>query len=197
MSLLSKLAKTAVAATMFVVSIGSVSASNFQDTGYYMYSDGSDGGTSLLADGSNYFGFLGITQNDEETDPLSPGFDQFTDTFSFSVATDTAVKVQINELVIEDLPVLDVLFDIEGSTATGSVGSFSGTGLPIDFVTGVLTAGTVYNLTIVGDATGLAGGDYTGSITAVPVPAAAWLFGSALIGLAGMSRRRNQRALYA
>lgn len=30
-----------------------------------------------------------------------------------------------------------------------------------------------------------------GSVAPVPVPAAAWLFGSALLGLAGMSRKRN------
>jgi len=32
--------------------------------------------------------------------------------------------------------------------------------------------------------------DYVGYVTAVPVPAAVWLFGSALIGLAGVGRRK-------
>ena len=33
--------------------------------------------------------------------------------------------------------------------------------------------------------------DLNGNLTAVPVPAAAWLFGSALLGLAGVARRRD------
>jgi hypothetical protein len=32
---------------------------------------------------------------------------------------------------------------------------------------------------------------YIGGVTTVPVPAAAWLFGSALIGLAGVARKRK------
>jgi hypothetical protein len=36
---------------------------------------------------------------------------------------------------------------------------------------------------------GLSGGELWGSISAVPVPAAAWLFGTALIGFIGFSRR--------
>lgn len=32
---------------------------------------------------------------------------------------------------------------------------------------------------------------YIGSVTTVPIPAAAWLFGSALIGLAGIARKRK------
>lgn len=32
---------------------------------------------------------------------------------------------------------------------------------------------------------------HNGDMTAVPVPAATWLFGSALVGLAGVSRRRK------
>lgn len=36
------------------------------------------------------------------------------------------------------------------------------------------------------------GGSYSMSITAVPVPAAVWLFGSGLIGLIGIARRKVQ-----
>jgi hypothetical protein len=32
---------------------------------------------------------------------------------------------------------------------------------------------------------------YTGSLTAVPIPAAVWLFGSGLLGLIGMARRKS------
>ena len=49
-----------------------------------------------------------------------------------------------------------------------------------------------YVLQIRGDATGAAGGSYSGvlNLTAVPVPAAVWLFGSALGGLGLLRRRR-------
>jgi hypothetical protein len=40
------------------------------------------------------------------------------------------------------------------------------------------------------------GGDYVlnVSVSAVPIPAAAWLFGSGLIGLAGLKRRQKANA---
>ena len=49
-----------------------------------------------------------------------------------------------------------------------------------------------YVLQIRGDATGAFGGSYSGvlNLTAVPVPAAVWLFGSALGGLGLLKRRR-------
>jgi hypothetical protein len=49
-----------------------------------------------------------------------------------------------------------------------------------------------YVLQIRGDATGAFGGSYSGvlNLTAIPVPAAVWLFGSALGGL-GLLRRRS------
>lgn len=52
-----------------------------------------------------------------------------------------------------------------------------------------------YVLQLRGDATGAFGGSYSGvlNLTAVPVPAAAWLFGSALGGL-GFLRRRSLSA---
>lgn len=56
-----------------------------------------------------------------------------------------------------------------------------------------LAAGT-YVLELRGSVSGLAGGSYSGVLNAnaVPVPAAAWLMGSALVGLAGIGRRRNR-----
>jgi hypothetical protein len=49
-----------------------------------------------------------------------------------------------------------------------------------------------YVLQIRGDATGAFGGSYSGvlNLTAIPVPAAVWLFGSALGGLGLLKRRR-------
>jgi hypothetical protein len=54
-----------------------------------------------------------------------------------------------------------------------------------------LSAGT-YVLELRGSVSGTAGGSYSGvlNIAPVPVPAAAWLMGSALLGLVGARRRR-------
>lgn len=53
--------------------------------------------------------------------------------------------------------------------------------------------GEQYYLLVTGDATGVRGGSYTGNyaVAAVPVPAAVWLFGSALAGLAVVRRRKT------
>jgi hypothetical protein len=47
-----------------------------------------------------------------------------------------------------------------------------------------------YSLKIYGDD----GAAYSGTISAVPLPAAAWLFGSALLGLGAMRRKQKAAA---
>lgn len=55
---------------------------------------------------------------------------------------------------------------------------------------GPLAAGR-YSLFIGGDDFGAGAGRYTVSMSAVPVPGAVWLFGSALFGLLGLNRRKQ------
>lgn len=70
------------------------------------------------------------------------------------------------------------------------------------YITGVLSAGS-YNLVVkamtdadalmadaLGVDSGYAAGDFAFSLTAVPVPAAVWLFGSGLLALVGVARRK-------
>ena len=47
---------------------------------------------------------------------------------------------------------------------------------------------------IVGTASSLTGGAYSLSVTAVPLPAAAWLFGSALLGATLVARRKDRQS---
>lgn len=58
--------------------------------------------------------------------------------------------------------------------------------------TNLLSAGT-YVLEIRGSVSGSAGGSYSGvlNVEQVPVPASAWLMGSAILGLVGVTRRRR------
>jgi len=59
---------------------------------------------------------------------------------------------------------------------------------PLAFGTG---PGDVTVWTIAGDGVSLGDTTMTATVAAVPVPAAAWLFGSALLGLAGISRKKH------
>ena len=52
-----------------------------------------------------------------------------------------------------------------------------------------MTAGETYTISLAGTATGV-GSDYRLEVSAVPVPAAAWLFGTALLGLFGVQRNK-------
>lgn len=56
----------------------------------------------------------------------------------------------------------------------------------------IMLAPGTYVLEIRGNVTGSAGGSYAGTmnLTAVPVPAAAWLLGSGLLGLVSVARRK-------
>jgi len=58
--------------------------------------------------------------------------------------------------------------------------------------TGDLPSGT-YTFNVEGVSSGSIGGSYIGTVgaTEVPIPAAAWLFGSALLGLGAVRRRKN------
>jgi hypothetical protein len=103
----------------------------------------------------------------------------------------------------------DVAFNIitlfgndDYSTASGtalqltSTSDFWGDNSTIDFAAGLTDLGWVINFTGLaicggGICNGVSEDNIAGTVSAVPLPAAAWLFGSAILGLAGVARRKR------
>ncbi len=88
------------------------------------------------------------------------------------------------------------IFDV--SFTGGSGLAFTSTGANSYLFTGPLTTGT-YNISLSGNTSGLFGGLYrielnaTPTAAPVPLPPAALLFGSALVGLAGLKRKKSDK----
>ena len=87
------------------------------------------------------------------------------------------------------------VMDITGLTVAGAPEpSFTQVNDDLWVYKGSLAAG-VYDINVSGTATGLLGGGYTAVMAPVPLPPAALLFGSALIGLAAMRRKKAAKEL--
>ena len=84
------------------------------------------------------------------------------------------------------------LFDLTNSIDLGTTDLVTGLNQKSATVALNMIAGDDYQITLAGD-TGTARNtsNYTLKLQVVPVPAAVWLFGTALIGFVGMSRRRK------
>ena len=113
--------------------------------------------------------------------------EMFTDTYTFNLTSDVSVSAKINDN-LRNVGLLR-LFKID--ELEGSLGSTTG----LTFSTARLE--DHYTMTITGHVTGPLDGSEGRALSAMPLPAAAWMFGSAFTGLTLLARRRNQFAQYA
>ncbi len=125
--------------------------------------------------------------NDYDASMFHPGLPgtTFTDHWTLEITETPAAFV---ELVFSNFQLTDVL---DLSFTGGSGVSFTSTDDDYYRFDGTLSPGS-YNITISGLTSGSWGGSYKIELNAapVPIPPAALLFGSALIGLAGLRRRK-------
>jgi hypothetical protein len=138
---------------------------------------------------------LGTLYTNEETFAGVGAGMSFTHSYVFAVPGDAEVaagasqtQVRLFDNVISGISSLDVaLYDAADSRVGTDAGRevFAGVG-----------AGT-YRAVVTGSVVGAPGGNgqYAFTVAAVPVPAAVWLFGAGLAGLAIVARRRNHGAL--
>ena len=119
----------------------------------------------------------------------------FSDTYNFTISSQSygAASTTNHQLTFGPVKILDIAglnmnIYYEGTTLLSS----SGSGVSV-FNANVLPGS--YHAVITGTSTGLSGGTYIMSMAAtpapVPVPAAAWLLGSGLIGLVAVARRKD------
>lgn len=103
----------------------------------------------------------------------------FVDLWTLSVDPGESASIGFNLL---DLSVGGAdIFKINGFTSA-PLGSY-----------GLTNLGTgVYDFLVFGSAFGASGGAYAGGVSAVPLPAAVWLFGSAMLGLLSLAKRKNK-----
>jgi hypothetical protein len=90
-----------------------------------------------------------------------------------------------------------VALPVLGSPVGGAIEAWSqqvgpGGNVTVAVIDEVLLSAGTYVLELRGSVSGLAGGSYSGvlNVAPVPAPAAAWLFGSALMGMTGLRRRK-------
>lgn len=149
-----------------------------------------------------------ILVNDASPVPLSPGetatfsnlpTGKFDDNFSFDLTgTGASGAVKKFDLVLGSLSYYHIKnFVVSLWTATNSGTPITEISVGKNFSLPSLPSG-FYDLVVTGNANGKLGGSFAGTVVAaVPLPAAAWLLLSGLVGVGALARRRKIEAIAA
>ncbi|MCU7932389.1 MAG: hypothetical protein KZQ90_16430 [Candidatus Thiodiazotropha sp. (ex Codakia rugifera)] len=120
----------------------------------------------------------------------------FSDTANFTIPDvfEGPVNVSITDTEIALLPGASPLVDIGEFIAMGQNGFQVDLGSDLvsaTFTLDGLSTGTTYGFAFSGEVNGAIGGKYNVMVRPVPLPAAVWLFGSAILGFVTYSARRS------
>lgn len=118
---------------------------------------------------------------------------------SLSVWSGLSGTDSASDLVSGGNPVADVYSSLalSGNQGYGDVSSLTSGDLGAELYLGSYLGGTTLYVALAADLINSNAMDLDFSVQAVPVPAAVWLFGSALMGLVGISRRKSDMSLSA
>lgn len=127
--------------------------------------------------------------------PLLNGTGDILNRYEFDLGSDvTGLKVELGGLAVD----MDGVKFTEAGLTPAEWAAASGTPLEVgETTTFTVTSAGDYWLGVKGAITNPWSGIYSVTVTAVPLPAAFWMFGTALMGLFAFARRRNQHAKYA
>lgn len=153
---------------------------------------------------------MGVLSSDVALQDVLLAKGTFTDFFNFTItiSSEVAASVQNNALKMGTKNVRNIsgltmsLFNTNGTLGNMLDDTQIGASLTSgESSLDILPSGNYY-AKVTGNATGSQGGHYSvqmvadpvipPAVTSVPVPAAAWLLGSGLIGLVGVSRRKQK-----
>jgi hypothetical protein len=163
--------------------------------------------------GCSFFASANIYNLDQANPQIisysAPGL-SFDDHFTFTVPLNdigaaTAIKFDLSIGSIQAYAISDLMVAAVSPAPASSAFTFTAlrdnSNAIIGYQSNELTAGS-YEFDVSGKTAGLMGGNYavqfsalpSSSVAPVPLPAAAWLFASALLGFTGLNRRKQAQA---